>query len=127
MIAKISMDCETPSSIYVPTMCVLPEMETANIRIAITGGGLAGAAVANALVQLSGFEIHVFESASLFSERGAAVGISAKAQLALEQLVHSAPELLHNAGGTTSKSSHILIVSNNYINIKNLLLIYIPI
>ncbi len=56
--------------------------------------------LANALVQIRGFEIDLFESAPAFTERGAAVGISSKAKEALQELVPSASELLRKAGGS---------------------------
>jgi salicylate hydroxylase len=70
-----------------------------NVRIAIIGGGLAGATVANALIQNPGFEVHIFESAPEFSERGLAVGLSFKSQHVLGHIFPSTKELLQKAGG----------------------------
>ncbi len=36
--------------------------DTRRIRLAIVGGGLAGATLANALIQIPHIEIHVYES-----------------------------------------------------------------
>lgn len=62
---------------------------TTPIRIAIIGGGLAGATLANALVQISNLQVFVFESAPTFSERGAAVGLPVNAQHALQHVFFS--------------------------------------
>ncbi len=53
------------------------------IRVAIIRGGLAGAALARALVQCPHLEIQVYESAPTFSERGGAIGLSCNAKSAL--------------------------------------------
>ncbi|KAM7210407.1 hypothetical protein V8F06_014211 [Rhypophila decipiens] len=89
------------------------------IRIAIIGGGLAGAALANALVRVPKLEVHVYESAAEFSERGAAVGLSINAQRALEHVFSSsrtsataattvAKDLLVRAGAVPMNSSRVL-------------------
>ncbi|OTA62747.1 salicylate hydroxylase [Hypoxylon sp. EC38] len=57
-------------------------MAAAPIRVAIVGGGFAGATLANALLGVSHLETHIFESAPEFSERGAAVGLSENARIA---------------------------------------------
>ncbi|KAH8881936.1 salicylate hydroxylase [Thozetella sp. PMI_491] len=80
-------------------------------RIAIIGGGLAGATVANALVHLSGLEVHIYESAPEFSERGAAIGLSSNAQLALKAVIPDAEELLQRAGAVPMNSTRIVIGS----------------
>ena len=49
------------------------------LRIAISGGGLAGATLANALVKHPHLDVHVYESALEFSERGASVGLALNA------------------------------------------------
>lgn len=59
------------------------------MRIAFVGGGLDGAAMANALIGLPNFTVNVFEAATEFSERGAAVGLSVNAQLALDRVMPS--------------------------------------
>ncbi|KAI1213245.1 salicylate hydroxylase [Annulohypoxylon truncatum] len=81
------------------------------LRVAIIGGGLAGAALANALVRVSRVDVHVFESATEFSERGAAVGLAKNAQLALAQIVPSASVLLKKAGAVPMNSSRIILGS----------------
>jgi salicylate hydroxylase len=82
------------------------------IRIAIIGGGLAGATAANALFQLPHVEVHVFESAPAFSERGAAVGINANAQAALRQILPDAPGMLDKAGAVPMNFTRTILVGN---------------
>jgi salicylate hydroxylase len=84
---------------------------TSPLRFAIIGGGIAGAAVANALIGITNLDIHVFESASEFSERGAAVGLAINAQRALAQIVPSATELLDKAGAVDMNSTQRFLVS----------------
>ena len=84
--------------------------DTRRLRVGIIGGGLAGAGVANALIQSPHLDVHVFESAPEFSERGAAIGLSANAQLALEQITPSAEDLMQRAGGVPMHSSRIMVV-----------------
>lgn len=83
------------------------------IRIAIVGGGLAGAAIANALVHLPHLEIHVFESSPDFSERGAAIGLAGNAQRALQQFIPSAMDLLNRAGAVPIQSARVMMVSKS--------------
>lgn len=54
------------------------------IRIAISGGGLAGASLLRALLQYPHLDIDIFESASEFKEAGAAVGTTRNALAALD-------------------------------------------
>jgi len=81
------------------------------LRIAITGGGLAGATLANALFDQPHLDIHIFESAPEFSERGAAVGLAVNAQRALAEIIPSANELLEKAGTVPMNSTRVVIVS----------------
>ncbi|KAI1746491.1 salicylate hydroxylase [Xylaria castorea] len=84
-------------------------MASHTIRIAIIGGGLAGASLANALIRIPQLDIHVFESAPEFSERGAAIGLSCNAQKALQQFIPSAMELLGAAGAVPMRSSRVMM------------------
>lgn len=68
------------------------------IRIAISGGGLAGATLLYALLPHQNLDVHIFESASAFKEAGAAVGMTRNAQAALELIGRSATECLQRAG-----------------------------
>ncbi|KAI1642337.1 salicylate hydroxylase [Daldinia loculata] len=73
--------------------------------------GLAGAALANALVRVPQVDFHVFESAPTFSERGAAVGLAKNAQLALDQILPSGTDVLDKAGTVPMNSSRIILGS----------------
>ncbi|KAI0837899.1 FAD/NAD(P)-binding domain-containing protein [Hypoxylon sp. FL0890] len=86
-------------------------MAEAPIRIAIVGGGFAGATLANALLGASHLEVHIFESAPEFSERGAAVGLSGNARLALQHILPAARETLAKAGAVPINSTRIMLGS----------------
>ncbi|ROV97817.1 hypothetical protein VPNG_08659 [Cytospora leucostoma] len=68
------------------------------IRIAISGGGLAGACLIHALIKHPHLDVHIFESAAEFRESGAAVGIARNALTALDLIGPSAAESLKRAG-----------------------------
>lgn len=82
------------------------------IKIAVIGGGLAGATIANALLQHAHLEVHVYESAPEFSERGAAIGLSGDSQRALQQVVgvSKASGILERAGAVLQASTRTCIV-----------------
>lgn len=80
------------------------------LSVGIVGGGLAGAALANALVQHNHLGIHVFESAPEFSERGAAIGLSVNALKALDHVVPNSEAMLQRAGAVEMNSSRIMVV-----------------
>lgn len=82
------------------------------IKIAIIGGGLAGASIANALLRHAHLDVHVYESAPEFSERGAAVGLAGDSQRAMKQAVgeSAAVAMLDNAGAVVQASSRLCIV-----------------
>ena len=91
-------------------MMVDSQASSKKLRIAISGGGLAGAAVANALHNQPHIEIRVYESAPKFSEQGAAIALAEYAQKALDAIL-PAKALLDRAGGVKINSSRILLVS----------------
>lgn len=86
--------------------------ETSSIKIAIIGGGLAGATIANALLRHDHLDVHVYESAPEFSERGAAVGLASDAQRALKQVVGvaEASTLFEKSGAVVQASTRLCIV-----------------
>jgi salicylate hydroxylase len=84
------------------------------IKIAIIGGGLAGATLANALLTHPHLDINIFESAPEFSERGAAVGISTNGQAALAESADVLADVIDRAGGVVMTSSRLMIVSDEY-------------
>ncbi|GAM91103.1 hypothetical protein ANO11243_091500 [Dothideomycetidae sp. 11243] len=77
------------------------------IRIAIVGGGLAGLALANALIRTPpdaasdhpDFEVHVFEGKPAFSEREFSVRLATNARKALRYCFPNLNEMLERAGG----------------------------
>lgn len=68
------------------------------LRIAISGGGLAGASLIHALLKYPHLDVHVFESASAFRENGMAIGIARNALTALDLLGPSSAQSLSRAG-----------------------------
>ncbi|KAI1260179.1 hypothetical protein F5Y18DRAFT_262719 [Xylariaceae sp. FL1019] len=70
------------------------------IRIAIIGGGLAGASLIHALLPKTNVDVHIFESAANFKESGLAIGITRNAQAALDLVgpPGESAELLKRAG-----------------------------
>ena len=68
------------------------------LRIAISGGGLAGAITCHALSLHAHLDVHIFESAPAFKEAGAAIGIARNAQKALNLIGPSAVDRLKSAG-----------------------------
>ncbi|KAI1171482.1 FAD/NAD(P)-binding domain-containing protein [Nemania sp. FL0916] len=81
-------------------------------RIAIIGGGLAGATVAKSLLSIPHIEVNVYESAPQFSERGLGIGLSQLALQALEKIIPDATSLLkRDAGAVEIGASRIVIGS----------------
>lgn len=79
------------------------------IRVAISGGGMAGAALMHALHQEPNLDVHIFESASTFKEIGAAVGVLRNAKRALELIGPSAAQCLPRAGAVPMKAAHYML------------------
>lgn len=77
------------------------------IRIAITGGGLAGATLIYALLQHSHLDVQIFESAAAFKEAGAAVGIARNALSALD--LTGATPCLERAGAVSQKGVRFML------------------
>ncbi|KAJ4403007.1 hypothetical protein N0V82_010713 [Gnomoniopsis sp. IMI 355080] len=77
------------------------------IRIAISGGGLAGASLLYALLQYSHLDVHIFESASEFKEAGAAVGATRNALAALDLM--GALPCLERAGAVSMKGARMYL------------------
>lgn len=68
------------------------------IRVAISGGGLAGATLLHALLKHTHLDVHIFESASAFREAGMAIGIARNAFNALDLIGPSARQCIERAG-----------------------------
>lgn len=80
------------------------------LKIAIIGGGLAGATLLNALLKHPHLEANIYESAPEFSERGAAVGIAKNGQEALEEIGGTVRDALDRAGAVIMSSSRMYMV-----------------
>lgn len=72
--------------------------QTHRVRIAITGGGIAGATLLHALLPHKHLDVHIFESAPAFKEAGAGIGISSNAFTALELIDSATLGCLERAG-----------------------------
>ncbi|KAI1121715.1 salicylate hydroxylase [Nemania abortiva] len=79
------------------------------IRIAISGGGLAGASLAHALLQYSHLDVHIFESAAAFKEAGMAIGVTRNAITALELIGPSAVKCLERAGAVPMLGARFVV------------------
>ncbi|KAI1651940.1 FAD/NAD(P)-binding domain-containing protein [Daldinia loculata] len=79
------------------------------IRIAVSGGGLAGVSLLQALLKSSHLDIHIFESAAAFKESGMAIGIARNALAALELIGPSATECLKRAGAVPMKGVRFML------------------
>jgi salicylate hydroxylase len=85
-----------------------------SIKVAVIGGGLAGATLMNALLKHSHIDAEIFESAIEFSERGAAVGIAHNGQAALNEIGHTVADALDRAGAVVMASSRMYMVRWNF-------------
>jgi salicylate hydroxylase len=97
--------------------------ETRKIEIAVSGGGLAGAAIARALYQQPHIQVNVYESAPEFLEKGMAIVVAINAQRALAKLVPDVEEMFKRAGAVTVNSSRIMLVSCYFYLSKTLFII----
>ncbi|KAG6359573.1 hypothetical protein INS49_013094 [Diaporthe citri] len=68
------------------------------IRVAISGGGLAGATLLHGLLNYPQLDVQIFESAESFNVAGAAIGVARNALTALDLIGTSAPKCLERAG-----------------------------
>ncbi|RYP43458.1 hypothetical protein DL770_011673 [Monosporascus sp. CRB-9-2] len=79
------------------------------IRIAISGGGLAGAYLIHALLNYNLLDVHIFESAATFKEAGAAIGVARNALAALDLIGHSAARCLERAGAVPMRGVRFML------------------
>lgn len=82
---------------------------TPSIRIAIIGGGLAGASLIHALIKSPHLDVHIFEAAPEFKEAGMAIGIARNAQAALRLIGPSAEKCLDQAGAVPMKGVKFML------------------
>ncbi|KAK8066866.1 FAD/NAD(P)-binding domain-containing protein [Apiospora hydei] len=80
---------------------------TESIRIAISGGGLAGASLVHALLQYNHLDVHIFE------EAGAAIGVNRAALTALDLIGPSAAQSLQNAGAVPQQSVRFMLAQGD--------------
>ncbi|EGC48754.1 salicylate hydroxylase [Histoplasma capsulatum var. duboisii H88] len=79
------------------------------IRIAISGGGMAGASLLHALLKYPHLDVHIFESAAEFREAGAAVGVARNGLAALNLIGASAGQCLERAGAVSQRGVRFLL------------------
>lgn len=104
------------------TLCSISDSQTAQgskqkssamsaqpIRVAISGGGLAGASLLHALIDFPHLDVHIFESAAAFKEAGLAIGVTRNAQAALDLMGPWGPELLKRAGAVPMRGVRFMI------------------
>lgn len=89
---------------------------TGSIRIAVIGGGLAGASLVHALLKYPHLDVHIFESAAEFKEAGAAVGIARNALKALDLIGPSATRCLQDAGAVPQRSVRFMLAQGSDAN-----------
>ncbi|KAI1771031.1 FAD/NAD(P)-binding domain-containing protein [Hypoxylon cercidicola] len=82
---------------------------TQPIRVAISGGGLAGASLSQALLKFSHLDVHIFESAAAFKESGMAIGIARNALAALELIGSFATQCLERAGAVPMRGVRFML------------------
>lgn len=87
----------------------LPIAMAPPIRIAIIGGGLAGASLIHALIKSPHLDVHIFEAAPEFKEAGMAIGIARNAQAALRLIGPSAEQCLDQAGAVPMKGVKFML------------------
>lgn len=86
-----------------------PVIMNQQIRIAISGGGLAGAALLHALLPFPHLDVHIFESAPAFKEAGQAIGITRNALTSLDLIGPSAMQCLDRAGAVLQRSQRVTV------------------
>ncbi|RYC64149.1 hypothetical protein CHU98_g2052 [Xylaria longipes] len=79
------------------------------LRIAISGGGLAGASLMHDLFQCPHLDVHIFKSASAFKEVGLAIGVTRNAQAALDLISPQSAQLLKRAGAVPMRGVRFII------------------
>lgn len=83
------------------------------MRIAIIGGGMAGAILTRSLLECPQLDVQIYESSATFNERGAAIGLALNALRALKRIDPSLREDVKEAGGVESNRSKIIVVSQS--------------
>lgn len=86
---------------------------SSSIRIAISGGGLAGASLLHTLLPYTHLEVHIFESASAFKEAGMAIGFARNALDALDLIGPSAAGCLSRAGAVPLRGVRFMLAQGD--------------
>lgn len=79
------------------------------IRIAISGGGVAGASLLHALLKNPHLDLHIFESAAAFREAGVAFGYTRNATAAMSLTGPSTIQCLEKAGGVPLEGARFFL------------------
>ncbi|KAK6067201.1 salicylate 1-monooxygenase SalA [Seiridium cupressi] len=82
---------------------------SSTIRVAISGGGLAGATLFHSLLHCPHLDVHIFESATAFKEVGMAIGVTRNALAALELIGPSAIQALERAGAVPMRGVRFMV------------------
>lgn len=88
-------------------------MSRRSIRVAISGGGLAGASLIHALLQHPHLDVHIFESATSFRESGVSVGIARNGLSALDLIGPSATACFRRAGALPQKGASFMLAQGD--------------
>ncbi|TPX17863.1 uncharacterized protein E0L32_002964 [Thyridium curvatum] len=86
------------------------------IRVAIVGGGIAGASLFHALLQRPHLDVHIFESAAEFKEAGAAIGVARNGLAALDLIGSSAAQCLERAGAVAQRGVRAMLAQGEFRN-----------
>jgi salicylate hydroxylase len=87
--------------------------DTRPIRVAISGGGLAGASLLHALLQYPHIDAHIFESSAAFKEAGMAIGVTRNALAALDLMGAFATQCLERAGAVAMRGVRFLLAEGD--------------
>jgi len=71
----------------------------------------------NVLVRQPHLNVHIYESAPEFSERGASLGISGVSQKALAEMSPDLIDVLHDAGAVPQNSNHFVVVGGGHLEV----------
>ncbi|KAK9772018.1 putative Salicylate hydroxylase [Seiridium cardinale] len=82
---------------------------SSTIRVAISGGGLAGATLFHSLLHCPHLDVHIFESATAFKEAGMAIGVTRNALATLELIGPSAVQALEWAGAVPMRGVRFMV------------------
>lgn len=79
------------------------------IRVAVIGGGIAGATMAHASTKYPHLDVQIFEAAPEFKDTGAAIGLTANARAALKLIGPSAEKAFERAGAVPQRGAEMFL------------------